>query len=169
MVFSNTMNNQRKLFILLLILILAFNSRAQNNAAYYAKEIALPSVSGDTIRLSSLTGKVVLLDFWASWCGPCRTSNKKMTKIYPKYKDKGFEIFSVSLDDDLGDWKKAIQKDKVSWLQVIDPRGWDAQTAIEWNIYALPTSFLIDRSGKLIAMDLEGKELEDALKELLDK
>jgi thiol-disulfide isomerase/thioredoxin len=109
------------------------------------------------------------IDFWASWCVPCRASNKRLTKLYPKYKDQGFEIFSVSLDDNLEDWKKAIRKDKVSWLQVIDPRGWEAQTARDWNIYALPTSFLIDKSGKLIAMDLEGRELESAVKELLGK
>ena len=134
-----------------------------------AEEIALPSVSGDTIYLSSLKGKVVLLDFWASWCGPCRSSNKGLTKLYPKYKSKGFEILGVSLDDDHSKWKMAIAKDKITWLQVNEPGGWDAKTAMMWNISAIPTSFLIDKEGKLIAMDLTGKELEKALKYLIDK
>ncbi len=131
-----------------------------------APEVALPSLNGDTIRLSSLKGKVVLLDFWASWCGPCRTSNKGLVKLYPKFKDKGFEILGVSLDDDKTDWEKAVKKDKVSWLQVIDPGGWQSSTAMKWGIMAIPTSYLIDRNGKLIAMDLEGKNLEKALKDI---
>lgn len=140
---------------------------AQPKYGNEAAEIALPSVNGDTIRLSSLKGKVVLLDFWASWCGPCRSSNKVLSKLYPKYKDKGFEIYAVSLDDSPQSWKKAIAKDKVKWLQVIDPGGWEASTAVNWNIYALPTSYLIDQQGKLIAMDLEPNELEKALNSLL--
>jgi thiol-disulfide isomerase/thioredoxin len=163
------MINPKRIFILLTGLLFSVNTMAQSSLEYYAREIALASVNGDTLKLSGLKGKVVLIDFWASWCVPCRASNKRLTKLYPKYKDQGFEIFSVSLDDNLEDWKKAIRKDKVSWLQVIDPRGWEAQTARDWNIYALPTSFLIDKSGKLIAMDLEGRELESAVKELLGK
>ena len=142
---------------------------AQPRQGQLAAEIALPSVAGDTIRLSSLKGKVVLLDFWASWCGPCRTANKGLIKLYPKFKDKGFEIFSVSLDNDKEDWIKAIKKDKVTWFQVIDPGGWETPTAVNWRIDALPTSFLIDKEGRLVAMDLEGKDLEKALKELIDK
>ena len=143
--------------------------KAQPRQGQLAADIALPSVSGDTIRLSSLKGKVVLLDFWASWCGPCRTANKGLIKLYPKFKDKGFEIFSVSLDNDKEDWIKAIKKDKVTWSQVIDPGGWETPTAVNWRIDALPTSFLIDKEGRLVAMDLEGKDLEKALKELIDK
>jgi peroxiredoxin len=143
--------------------------KAQIRQGYDAPEIALPTVTGDTIRLSSLKGKVVLLDFWASWCGPCRSSNKQLVKLYPKYKAKGFEIFGVSLDDDKNKWKNAIQKDKINWLQVNDGGGWDAPTAVTWNISAIPTSYLIDQTGKLIAMDLEGKYLEKALKDLLGK
>ena len=116
----------------------------------------------------TLKGKVVVVDFWASWCGPCRSSNKLLTKIYPKYKAKGFEIFGVSLDDDKDKWANAIKKDKISWLQVNDGGGWNAQTAIQWGINAIPTSYLIDKNGRLVAMDLEGKELEKALKDLLE-
>ena len=90
-------------------------------------------------------------------------------ELYPKYKSKGFEILGVSLDDDHSDWKRAIAKDKVSWLQVNEPGGWEAKTAMLWNISAIPTSFLIDKEGNLIAMDLTGKELEKALKYLIDK
>lgn len=142
---------------------------AQPRQGQLAEEIVLPTVTGDSIRLSSLKGKVVLLDFWASWCGPCRTANKGLIKLYPKFKEKGFEIFSVSLDNDKEDWIKAIKKDKVTWLQVIDPGGWETLTAVNWRIEALPTSFLIDKEGRLIAMDLEGKDLEKALKQLIDK
>jgi peroxiredoxin len=142
--------------------------KAQIKFGYDAPEIALPTVNGDTLRLSSLKGKVVLLDFWASWCGPCRASNKNLVKLYSKFKSKGFEIFGVSLDDDKGNWKKAIQKDKINWLQVNERGGWDAQTAARWNINAIPTSYLIDKEGKLVAMDLLAKDLEKMLKDILE-
>jgi peroxiredoxin len=155
------------LIVLVLFVSAKINAQAQIKQGYDAPDIALPSVNGDTIRLSSLKGKVVLLDFWASWCGPCRNSNKVLTKIYPKYKAKGFEIFGVSIDDDKNKWKNAIKKDKIEWLQVNDGGGWDAQTAVKWNINAIPTSYLVDKNGRLLAMDLEGRDLEKALKDLL--
>ncbi len=142
---------------------------AQPKQGQMAAEIALPSITGDTIRLSSLKGKVILLDFWASWCGPCRVANKGLVKLYDKFKSKGFEIYSVSLDDEKENWIKAIKKDKITWQQVIDRGGWETPTAAQWRINALPTSYLINKEGRLIAMDLEGKELEKALKEMLDK
>lgn len=129
--------------------------------------IKLPTVKGDSLALSSFKGKVILLDFWASWCGPCRIANRKLVKLYEKYKSQGFEIFSVSLDDDKKDWQKAIAKDKITWIQVNDPRGWNAQTAINWNIYQLPTSYLINKKGDVVSIDPEGKELEDNIKKLL--
>lgn len=132
-----------------------------------AAEIALPSAAGDTIKLSSLKGKVVLLDFWASWCGPCRVANKGLVKLYDKFKKKGFEIYSVSLDEQKEAWVKAIKKDKISWLQVIDNGGWETPTASKWRVSALPTSYLIDKEGRMVAMDLEGKDLEKALKDML--
>jgi thiol-disulfide isomerase/thioredoxin len=130
-------------------------------------QIKLSSPTGDSLSLVSLKGKVVLLDFWASWCMPCRASNKKLVKLYKKYSEQGFEIFAVSLDEENEDWLKAIKTDKLTWPQVIDPRGQYAQSAIDWNVFALPTSYLINKQGDVVAISLEGKELEKTLEKLL--
>ena len=163
------MKNLSRLILFTSFTIISIYSRGQILPGHDAPDIALPAMNGDTVRLSSLKGKVVLLDFWASWCGPCRVANKGLARIYDKFRKKGFEIYSVSLDDEKQNWAKAIKKDKISWLQVNDNLGWEAKTARAWNIYALPTSYLINQEGKLIAMDLEGKELEKLLKQILDE
>jgi peroxiredoxin len=134
-----------------------------------APDIRLKNTSGETVSLASLKGKVVLLDFWASWCGPCRAANKHLAKLYKKYKEKGFEIYSVSVDGDAESWKKAIKKDKITWLQVNDPGDWASPTATSWGIAALPTTFVIDKKGVLTDYDLEGKQLEKKIIELLAK
>lgn len=162
------MINRKILTPLLFFVLFNVVVKAQPQQGQLAAEIALPSVTGDTIRLSSLKGKVVLLDFWASWCRPCRTANKGFNKLYSKFKEKGFEIFSVSLDDNKENWLKAIKHDKISWLQVNDNGGWEAPTVFNWRIDAIPTNYLIDKDGRLIAMDLEGKNLEKALKDILE-
>jgi thiol-disulfide isomerase/thioredoxin len=162
------MINRKRYFIFFLSIFFYSLVQAQPRQGQPAAEIALPSLQGDTLRLSALKGKVVLLDFWASWCGPCRVANKGLAKLYSKFKSKGFEIFSVSLDDEKEDWLKAVKKDKITWQQVNEPGGWETVTAQQWGIYALPTSYLIDRGGRLIAMDLEGKDLEKALEKMLD-
>ncbi len=132
-------------------------------------DFSLPSLQKDsTIQLSSLKGKVFLLDFWASWCAPCRAANKQLLKLYAKYKDAGFEILGVSLDENSIDWKKAIAKDKITWLQVIDKNGWDAIAAMKWNIEAIPSSFLIDKNGNVVASDLTYSNLEKMIKQLLE-
>lgn len=160
----------KKIFYLLLVILLFTGAiSAQPKQGQIADEIALPTPQGDTLRLSDLKGKVVLLDFWASWCGPCRIANKGMAKIYSKFKEKGFEIFSVSIDDDKKDWIKAIKKDNITWKQVNIAGGWNSPIAVKWRIEAIPTSYLIDKEGKLVAMDLEGKELEETLKYMLGK
>jgi glutathione peroxidase-family protein len=130
-------------------------------------DFSLPSLKGDSIRLSSMKGKVFLLDFWASWCVPCRYSNKQLVKLYSKYKDKGFEILGVSLDEKRNEWKKAVSKDKITWLQINDDGGWNAISAAKWNINAIPASFLIDKDGNVVAFDPEKQDLEIKIKQLL--
>ena len=165
--------NLKKIIPLIVLLFVVFYSNAQREVANITDprlQIKLPDVKGDSITLASLKGKVVLLDFWASWCMPCRAANKKLVKLYDKYSKQGFEIFSVSLDEEKKDWQKAIIKDKINWLQVNDPRGsWNAKTAADWNISVLPTSFLINKKGDVVAMDPEGKELEKGVKDLLQE
>src|SRR5437773_4108548 len=130
-------------------------------------DFKLPGINGDSIQLSSLKGKVFLLDFWASWCVPCRFSNKELVKLYARYKDNGFEILSVSLDDKKKSWERAMKKDKLTWLQVNDDGGQNAFSAIKWQVRAIPSSFLIDKNGNVIAFDLEKQELENKIRELL--
>ncbi|HSY60285.1 MAG TPA: TlpA disulfide reductase family protein, partial [Cytophaga sp.] len=117
--------------------------------------IKLPTVGGDSLTLESFKGKVILLDFWASWCVPCRYANQELVKLYSKYKAKGFEIFSVSIDENKKDWQKAITRQRITWIQVNDPRGWDAQTAINWNIDHLPGTYLINKKGDVVSIDPE--------------
>ncbi|MES1221838.1 MAG: TlpA disulfide reductase family protein [Bacteroidota bacterium] len=161
------MKGFKRSFLFIAVIFLSLTMYAQPKPGELAYEIALTNPKGDTVSLSALQGKVVLIDFWASWCGPCRMSNKYLVKLYSKYKSKGFEIFGVSLDEDKKDWVKAINKDKISWSQVIDDRGWQAATAIDWNLYQIPTSYLINKDGIIVGVDLERNDLEKALKELL--
>ena len=164
------MKNLRILFLLISFSMMAGSLKAQQpipNITDYRLDFTVAGLKGDSIKLSSLKGKVVLLDFWASWCGPCRISNKQLVKLYGKYKDKGFEIFSVSLDDEKNNWKKAIAKDKITWMQGIDTGGWDALTAAKWQVDAIPASFLVNKDGDVVAINLEKNELEKKIKELL--
>lgn len=159
-------------FILSFVLALSvITVKAQGpipNITDHRLDFTVITMKGDSIQLSSLKGKVFILDFWASWCGPCRYANKNLVKLYGKYKDKGFEILSISLDDEKNAWKKAAAKDKITWMQGIDPGGWDARAAIKWQIDAIPASFLINKNGDVVAINLEKDELEKKVKELLE-
>ncbi len=150
--------------------MLAYTVNAQQeipNIADPRLNFSVAGLKGDSINLSSLKGKVVLLDFWASWCGPCRVSNRQLVKLYNKYKQSGFEIFGVSIDEDKDDWKKAIAKDKITWLQGNDTGGWDARGAVKWQVDAIPASFLVNKNGDVVAINLEKTDLERKVKELL--
>ena len=133
-----------------------------------APEITLPDTDGNPRSLSSLRGKVVLLDFWASWCGPCRKENPNVVVAYNKYHDKGFEVFSVSLDKDRDSWLKAIATDKLTWSNhVSDLKYWKSTGAAAYGVTAIPNAFLIDREGKIVAKKLRGDALEQKLEEML--
>lgn len=133
-----------------------------------APEINLPSHKGGNISLSSLKGKVVLIDFWASWCAPCRAENPNVVKMYNKYKDKGFTVYSVSLDKDKTKWLNAIQQDGLIWPNhVSDLKFWQSIAAQTYGITSIPFTILIDKDGKIIDKNLRGAQLEEKLKEIL--
>lgn len=134
-----------------------------------APEIALPNPSGQIIKLSSLRGKYVLIDFWAKWCGPCRKENPNVVRAYHRFKDKGFEVYGVSLDRNKQDWVQAIQEDGLVWTHVSDLQYFNSQAARDYNIQAIPFSILLDKDGKIIAKNLRGAALERKLEEVLGK
>lgn len=121
------------------------------------------------VTLSSLRGKVLLVDFWASWCGPCRRDNPNIVKAFNQYKDKGFHVLGVSLDRATGKdrWMKAIHDDQLAWTQVSDLKFWDNEVAKLYGVRAIPFNLLLDREGKIIARNLHGDELEKKLQEVL--
>jgi peroxiredoxin len=118
---------------------------------------------GNPVQLSTYKGKYVLLEFWASWCGPCRAEGPNILKAYEKYKDKGLIILAVSLDKDMGQWKKAIKDDHMPWIHVSDLKYSKSEVANLYGVHAIPANFLISPEGKIIAKDLRGKSLNDEL------
>lgn len=132
-----------------------------------APEIAMSDPYGNTRKLSDLRGHVVMIDFWASWCSPCRRENPNVVKLYHKYHDRGFEIYSVSLDKARDQWVKAIQDDGLVWPDhVSDLQGWTSTGGAAYGIMSVPATVLVDPEGKIIARNLRGAELERKLEEI---
>lgn len=155
------------------------NIRALTNNTYNADEqgpaldtqappIALKDINGQEVDLSQIKSKYILIDFWASWCNPCREESPNLLKAYAYYKNKGFRILSVSIDSDVQLWRNAVRKDGTTeFLQVIDPKAGKSVLLKNYKIIALPANFLVDRNGKIVAKDLRGNELFATLKKLL--
>ena len=139
------------------------------DAGTVAPEITLPDMEGKMVSLSSFRGKFVLLDFWASWCQPCRGENPNVVAAYRKFKDKNFTVLGVSLDNQKGTWDKAIKDDSLSWTQLSDLSGWKSTAVVTYGVHSIPANFLIDPTGKIIGHDLRGSQLEEVLTEVLKK
>ncbi|HNA42394.1 MAG TPA: TlpA disulfide reductase family protein, partial [Saprospiraceae bacterium] len=132
-----------------------------------APDFTLETPDGKKVSLKDFKGKVVLIDFWASWCGPCRRENPNVVAMYNRYKDKGFEILGVSLDRSKEPWIKAIADDKLTWPHVSDLKGWGSSAAALYGITSIPHTVLVDRDGRIVARQLRGEVLGKKLEEIL--
>ncbi len=132
-------------------------------------DFEMTDTNGKLKKLSDLKGKTILLEFWASWCGPCRQENPNLIKAYKKYKNNGFEIFAVSLDSNKDSWLNAIKKDSLDWIHVSDLKEQENEAALIYGIHSIPNNFLIDQNGIIIGRNLRGEELNKKLSETLDK
>lgn len=155
--------------------LLAAINQAENQKKIDAKlaignempNISLPDPNGNVLELKDFKGKVVLVDFWAGWCRPCRAENPNLVRAYDKYKNQGFEIFGISLDRNKEQWVQAIKQDNINWPQVSDLKYWDSKVVKEFNITGIPANFLLDREGKIIGKNLRGQALQNKLESVM--
>jgi len=152
-------------------IVVLLASSAKTKIGEPAPEFTQTNPEGKAVKLSDFKGKYVLIDFWASWCGPCREENPNVVTAYNKYKDKGFTVLGVSLDNPgkKEAWMKAIADDKLTWTQVSDLKGWDNIVALQYGVRSVPANFLIDPTGKIIAKDLRNEALNSKLAELFNE
>lgn len=139
------------------------------NIGNIAPELKFKTPEGKEVALSSLKGKTVLIDFWASWCRPCRMENPNVVKAYEKFNSKGFEIYGVSLDKSQDAWVNAIKQDGLDWVNVSDLGGWNSAGAATYGVRSIPGNFLLDENGVILAKNLRGANLHAELEKLLAK
>lgn len=163
----------KKLFLGVFLVIASFvscnrvNTSSEQVLESKAPDFELPTPEGKLVKLSDFRGKYVLVDFWASWCPPCREENPNVVKAYQQFKDKNFTVLGVSLDDSKNRWIQAIKTDNLTWTNVSDLKRWDGDVVALYKVDGIPTSFLIDPQGKIIAKNLRGKDLEEFLDQTL--
>jgi peroxiredoxin len=160
---------KKTLLILGLLLCIITTTKAQvvgTDVGDIAPEIDLPDTKGNNVALSSLRGDLVLIDFWASWCGPCTKEHPELIKLYNTYSGK-FSIYSVSMDTKKALWTGAIAKQKLPWIQVSDLKYWQSPVIGDYKLQSVPLNFLVDKNGIILAKNIHGKALEDMLKSLL--
>lgn len=138
-----------------------------SQVGYKANNFTQPTPEGKMVSLSDFKGQYVLLDFWASWCRPCRMENPNVVAAYNRFKDKGFTVLGVSLDSNKEPWVNAIQQDRLTWTHVSDLKGWGSDVGRLYNVTGIPQNFLLDKEGKIIAKDLRGPALDEKLQEVL--
>lgn len=134
-----------------------------------APDFTLPDVNGNMVTMSEVQGKIKIVDFWASWCGPCRLNNPALKELYNEFRDKGLVIIGVSLDTEQEDWELAIEKDGLEWINVSSLEGWDCETMQNYNVNAIPSLFVLDADNNIIATGLRGEQLRLFLQENLGK
>ena len=149
----------RKLFFTFFIIVNTFILNAQIKVGDKLPAITLKSSSNSDVNLTSFQGKYILIDFWASWCGPCRLGNKKLVKLHNEVSSDKIEIIGISIDTDTNKWLKAVEKDKIKFTQLIDSKGFDAETAIQFGVEELPSKFLFNAEGILIAKNPTEEEI----------
>jgi thiol-disulfide isomerase/thioredoxin len=154
-------------------MVAAMRTRLERNLylanGRFAPEMELKTPEGESVALSSLRGKIVYIDFWAAWCMPCRREHPLLRELYDEYRDKGFEIYAVNLDETREAWVRAIEEDRIEWLQIADPNhpGMNSHEAQLYQVTSIPNTYLLDEEGKIIARNIRGQALKNKLKELL--
>ncbi|MCX6189691.1 MAG: TlpA disulfide reductase family protein [Bacteroidetes bacterium] len=163
---------KKHLLVILAIITVVMSFKTNNGGLKVdtiAPEFSMKDINGAVVKLSDYRGKVVLISFWASWCKQCRAESPKLVKSYQRFQNakfqdgNGFEIISISLDDNIDDWKAAVAQEGFTWANIGEGKKWDADIAKLYQVSSLPTNYLLDRNGKIIEKDLRGNMLENVL------